>query len=71
MIESLITPPDLTDLSTVPDYWLHCACNVELGLQAAGARPGIDYSILDLFKLARPLVVAELKKGSISLVKYG
>jgi hypothetical protein len=43
------------DLKTLPDYIYCIAGNVEQSLIEAGAVPGKDYELLDLFYLAVPI----------------
>ncbi len=64
----------LRDIETVApenldDLLLVMAKNVEEGLVKGGARPGIDYSILDLYELARPFAL-EIFKKNIETMTY-
>jgi hypothetical protein len=61
-IESL-APESLDDLLLI------MAKNVEDGLIKGGARPGIDYSVLDLFELAQPFAL-EIFKKNIETMTY-
>jgi hypothetical protein len=61
-IES-VAPENLDDLLLV------MAKNVEEGLIKGGARPGIDYSILDLYQLAQPFAL-EIFKKNIETMTY-
>lgn len=61
-IENL-APENLDDLILV------MAKNVESGLIKGGARPGVDYSILDLYELARPFAL-EIFKKNIDTMTY-
>jgi len=58
-----VAPENLDDLLLV------MAKNVEEGLVKGGARPGIDYSILDLYELAQPFAL-ELFKKNIETMRY-
>jgi hypothetical protein len=64
----------LHDIDTVApenldDLFLIMAKNVEEGLIKGGARPGIDYSILDLYELAQPFAL-EIFKRNIATMSY-
>lgn len=56
-MKPLIKPFGLTDPSTLEDLLLCMAANVEDSLLQAGATPGKDYTILDLYKLAQPFAL--------------
>ena len=43
---------------------------IEDSLIKAGAKPGTDYTILDLFKLAQPFLLHRYKNGELSYVGY-
>ncbi|MEW6037839.1 MAG: hypothetical protein AB1648_06290 [Pseudomonadota bacterium] len=51
------------------DLLLVMARNVEESLKKGGARPGIDYSILDLYELAQPFAL-EIFKKNIEIMNY-
>jgi hypothetical protein len=57
-----------TDPSTLEDLVLIMAKNIEQALIQAGAIPGTDYTIKDLFSLATPFALHEFKEGKISYV---
>ncbi len=64
----------LRDVATVApenldDLLLVIAKNVEEGLIKGGARPGIDYSILELYQLAQPFAL-EIFKNNIATMNY-
>jgi len=46
-----------SDPKTLEDLWLVLARNAEDSLIKAGATPGKDYTMLDLYKLAQPFVL--------------
>lgn len=58
-----VAPENLDNLLLV------MAKNVEEGLVKGGARPGIDYSILDLYELTQPFAL-ELFKKNIETMRY-
>jgi hypothetical protein len=62
---------DLDNLApeSLDDLLLVMAKNVEDGLIKGGARPGIDYSILDLYGLAQPFAL-EIFKKNIATMTY-
>ena len=53
----LIHRYDESDSCMLSDYWGLIAANIEDALLESGAVPGVDYSRLDLFKLAQPFVL--------------
>ncbi len=59
---------ETVDLSTVQDFWWLAARCAEESLRQSGAKPGVDYSYLDLYRLAQPLVTAKFGAGDLSLV---
>jgi hypothetical protein len=48
------------------DVFLVTACLIEDSLIQGGAKPGKDYTILDLFKLAQPFVLSRYEKGELT-----
>lgn len=64
MAKPLIQKLDVIARGHLADEYLAMAYNVELSLISAGAVPGKDYSILDLYKLAQPLVVELFRDDS-------
>lgn len=52
-------PNDLIDCYQI------IAANIEGSLIQAGATPGKDYTILDVYKLAQPFVLERFRKGKI------
>tara|TARA_R110002050_G_scaffold57423_3_gene128918 strand:- start:72966 stop:73175 length:210 start_codon:yes stop_codon:yes gene_type:complete len=63
----LITEYQHVDTRTLQDNWLEVARTIELSMLQAGAVPGTDYSYLDLYKLAQPIVLQNIKNGDINL----
>lgn len=61
----LISEYQHVDTKTLEDNWLEVARNIEVSLMQAGAVPGTDYSYLDLYKLAQPIVLLNIKNGDI------
>ncbi|HDS0959712.1 TPA: hypothetical protein QDZ28_003438 [Pseudomonas putida] len=51
------------------DEYLAMAYTIELSLISAGAEPGTDYTILDLYKLAQPFAL-ELFKDNERNLRY-
>lgn len=49
---------ETTNPNTLDDLFLCVAATIEDSLMQSGAKPGIDYSILDLYKLAQPFVLS-------------
>ena len=59
MSDRLVTmPTGEFDVTKLPDYWRWVAYNIEQSLIESGAKAGHDYTFLDLWKLAEPLVLA-------------
>jgi len=59
---------DDLDLKDAGDVWLLSARAVEGALIKSGAIPGVDYSRLDLFELAKPFVLQRDIEGRCQLV---
>lgn len=62
MTNKLIRDYEVTDHSSLEDLLLVMAKNVEDSMLQAGAKPGDDYTILDLYKLAQPFALDVFKK---------
>jgi hypothetical protein len=58
----LLPRPSATDITALEDLFLCMAATIEDSLLQAGAEPGIDYSRLDLYKLAQPFVLHTYKQ---------
>ncbi|CAL1241825.1 hypothetical protein [Candidatus Methylocalor cossyra] len=69
MSEKLLRDIETTKPEHLDDLFLVMAKNVEDGLIKGGARPGIDYSILDLYQLAQPFAL-EIFKKNIETMTY-
>jgi hypothetical protein len=69
MSDKLLRDPDTVAPENLDDLLLIMAKNVEAGLIKGGARPGIDYSILDLYELAQPFAL-EIFKKNIATMNY-
>jgi hypothetical protein len=63
MSDKLLNDIDTVAPENLDDLFLIMAKNVEEGLIRGGARPGIDYSILDLYQLAQPFALAIFQKN--------
>jgi len=61
-IES-VKPEQLSDLLLV------MAKNIEESLIKGGAKPGIDYAMIDLYQLAQPFAL-EVFKNNINTISY-
>lgn len=64
MANALIQKLDVIDRGNLADEYLAMAYNVEQSLLLAGAVPGKDYTLLDLYKLAQPLVIELFRDDS-------
>jgi hypothetical protein len=53
-----------------PDAFMITADIIERSLIQAGATPGKDYTLLDLYKLAQPFVLDRYQKRELSDVGY-
>ena len=62
MDERLIKQYETLDPDTLQDFWLLTASKIESSLIEAGAEAGRDYNHLDLYKLAQPVVIEQLKE---------
>lgn len=70
MIEPLIDTVGSMGPGALADEFMAMARNVENALRASGGVPGKDYTLLDLYKLAQPLVVELMRKGRITEYDY-
>jgi len=66
MKKTLLTKPECYAKNAFPDAYLVTACWIESSLIQAGAKPGKDYTILDLYKLAQPFVLSRYRKGELT-----
>ena len=64
MAKALIQKLDVITRGALIDEYLAMAYNVEQSLIAAGGVPGKDYTLLDLYKLAQPLVIELFRDDS-------
>lgn len=62
MTAQLIRPCEEIDPTTLEDYYMAIAKSIEKSLIEAGATPGVDYTFLDLYKLAQPFVLDRFKR---------
>lgn len=58
---------ETTDIGTVQDFWWLSARAAEESLITSGAVPGVDYQMLDLYRLAAPLVAEKLGENGLVL----
>jgi hypothetical protein len=63
MAEKLLRDIKPVSPENLDDLMLIMAKNIEESLFKSGARPGLDYSILDLYKLAQPFALEVFKKN--------
>jgi hypothetical protein len=56
--------------NALPDALLITASIIENSLIQAGAKPGKDYTILDLYRLAEPFVLHRYQNGELTDVGY-
>jgi len=61
--KQLISQQERLVREDLSDQYLAISYAVEQSLLAAGAVPGEDYTILDLYKLAQPFVLEIMKNG--------
>jgi hypothetical protein len=66
MKKQLLQRPTTYAPNAFPDAFLVTACWIEDSLTQGGAVPGKDYSILDLYTLAQPFILARFRKGEIT-----
>lgn len=69
MSKPLIQKLSVISRGSLTDEYLAIAYNVEQSLIAAGGVPGKDYTLLDLYKLAQPLVI-ELFRDDSRTMEY-
>ncbi|MBU2740673.1 MULTISPECIES: hypothetical protein [Acidithiobacillus] len=65
MTTPLIRQVGKADASTLEDLLLIMAKNMERSLMEAGATPGKDYSIRDLYTLSTPFALEVFKKNEM------
>ncbi|NCD13701.1 MAG: hypothetical protein EOL92_00525 [Bacteroidia bacterium] len=53
---------------SLTDDWYAIAYEIEQVMYHAGARPGVDYTLLDVMRLAQPLVLELFKRGELEYV---
>lgn len=56
-MKPLLPRPAHTDSTVLDDLLLCIAATIEDSLWEAGAKPGVDYTVLDLYKLAQPFAL--------------
>ena len=69
MTKTLIQKLDEVVAGELSDEYLAMTYTIELSLISAGAVPGKDYTILDLYKLAQPFAL-ELFRDDSKQMKY-
>lgn len=68
MTSELIRAYTEIDPTALEDYYMAVAKAIEKSLVQAGATPGVDYTFLDLYKLAQPFVLERFKNESSLLI---
>jgi len=63
----LISDFEHTDGNNFQDNFMLVAQMIEQSMCQSGAVPGVDYCYLDLYKLAQPFVLDQVKKGTLAL----
>jgi len=64
-IDPLINWLPNIDASQLQDFWYLTATIAEKSLIQAGATPGKDYTLLNLYELAQPIVIYKLKADNL------
>lgn len=67
MSTPLIPDLEIVDTRMMGDCWLEIARVIERSLMDCGAVPGEDYTYLDLYKLAQPIVIEQLRNDETKL----
>lgn len=67
MNKPLIPDLDNVDTRMMGDCWLEVARVIERSMMEAGAIPGTDYTYLDLYTLAQPIVIDQLRNNETKL----
>jgi hypothetical protein len=65
-MKQLLTKMDAYGKDAFADTYYMTAYYIECSLVQAGAKPGKDYTVLDLFKLAQPFVLSRYQKGELT-----
>jgi hypothetical protein len=65
-MKPLLEQPDIHAEKSFPDAYLMTACLIERSLIQGGAIPGEDYTIIDLYRLAGPLILSRYEKGAFT-----
>jgi hypothetical protein len=55
------------DNRNIHDVFIIAARSIEQSLQACGARPGNDYTLLDLYQLAMPFALERFKEAGTAV----
>lgn len=63
MSDKLIPCFEQVDLDGMKNIWLCMAKSTEASLQQTGDKPGKDYSIRDLYRLAQPFALEQFKNN--------
>ena len=66
MKTQLLTRLERYGENAFPDAFYMTAYHIECSLVQAGAKPGKDYALLDLYKLAQPFVLSRYQKKELT-----
>jgi len=65
-MSNLLRRPENYGTNVFQDALLVTACYIEDSLIQGGAKPGKDYTVVDLYKLAQPFVLSRFQKGELT-----
>jgi hypothetical protein len=65
-MKQLMTRLETYGVNGFSDAYYMTAYYIECSLIEAGAKPGVDYTLLDLFKLAQPFVLSRYEKRELT-----
>jgi hypothetical protein len=65
-MKQLMTKLEVYGQNAFPDAFYMTAYHIECSLIQAGAEPGKDYMLLDLYKLAQPFVLNRYQKNELT-----
>lgn len=65
-MKRLLEKPKPYGENAFADAFLVTACFIEDSLLQGGAKPGKDYTVVDLYTLAQPFILARFSKGEIT-----
>lgn len=68
-MKQLLTRLEQYGPDALQDAYYMTAYYIECSLVHAGGKPGVDYTLLDLYKLAQPFVLDRYQKGELTDTK--